>query len=102
MSIYVVSGDQGPIAFQGFTGGNEEHVPLSGIGDQAVRTPGTPSFAAIKGSTLCSVQLGSGNSAHYAGLPSADAQGNLPDAGAEAYALRLGALCDKIWAASGA
>jgi hypothetical protein len=102
MQIYVVNGDQAATALGSFSGGNEGALPMSGIGDQAVRQPGQASFAAIKGSTFCSVQLGAGNSAHYAGLPAPGADGNLPDAAAAAYALRLAALCDKIWAASGA
>jgi hypothetical protein len=102
MEIYVVHGDQAATAYGSFTGGNSTHLPLSGIGDQAERTPGTASFAAIKGSTFCTVQLGAGNGSHYAGLPSPDPDGTLPDAGAEAYALRLAALCVKIFAASGA
>jgi hypothetical protein len=101
MQIQAVVGDQAAGAYAAFTGGNEGALALSGIGDHAVRSPGSASFAAIKGSTFCTVELGSGNNAHYAGLPTADADGNLPDAGAEAYALRLGALCAKIFAAAG-
>lgn len=101
MEIYVVRGDQAQIAMGAFSGGNEGALPFTGVGDQAVRQPGQASFAVIKGSTFCSVQLGSGNNAHYAALPAADASGNLPNAGAEAYARRLVTLCDKIFAASG-
>jgi hypothetical protein len=102
MQIVAVIGDQAAASFASVTGGNEGQVALPGIGDRAVHSPGQASFEAIKGSTFCAVYLGLGNSTHYAGMPSPDANGNLPDAAAVAYAQKLGALCDKIFAAAGA
>jgi len=102
MQIVAVNGDQAAAEFAGVSAGNGGQVALPGIGDQAVHTPGQASFEAIKGSTYCAVYLGLGNSTHYAGMPSPDANGNLPDAAAVAYAQKLGALCDKIFAAAGA
>ena len=102
MQIVAVNGDQAAAEFAGVSAGNGGQVALPGIGDQAVHSPGQASFEAIKGSTYCAVYLGLGNSTHYAGMPSPDANGNLPDAAAVAYAQKLGALCDKIFAAAGA
>jgi hypothetical protein len=102
MSILAVNGDQAAAAFANYTGGNEGEVPLPGIGDKAVHSPGQASFEAIKGSTLCAVGLGAGNSTHYVGMPSPDANGNLTDAAAVAYAQQFFPLCLKIFAAAGA
>jgi hypothetical protein len=102
MSILAVNGDQAAATFANYTGGNEGAVPLPGIGDQAVHQPGQASFEAIKGSTFCAVSLGLGNSTHYVGMPSPDANGNLSDAAAVAYAQQLFPLCLKIFAAAGA
>jgi hypothetical protein len=102
MSILAVNGDQAAATFANYTGGNEGEVPLSGIGDKAVHSPGQASFEAIKGSTFCAVSLGSGNSTHYVGMPSPDANGDLSDAAAVAYAQRLFPLCLKVFAAAGA
>ena len=102
MEIVVVNGDQAAAKFESYTGGNEGEVPLPGIGDKAVHSPGQASFEAIKGSTFCAVSLGLGNSSHYAGMPSPDANGNLSDAAAVAYAQHLATLCTMIFAATGA
>ncbi len=102
MQIVAVNGDQAAAEFAGVTAGNGGQVALPGIGDKAVHSPGQASFEAIKGSTFCAVYLGVGNSTHYAGMPSPDANGNLPDAAAVAFAEKLGGLCNKIFAAAGA
>ena len=102
MAITVVNGDQAAAKFVVATAGNEGGVPLLGIGDRAVRSPGQASFEAIKGSTLCAVGLGLGNRTHYVGMPSPDANGNLTDAAAVAYAQQFFPLCLKIFAAAGA
>ena len=102
MQIDMVNGDQAAATFANYTGGNEGEVPLPGIGDKAVHSPGQASFEAIKGSTFCAVSLGLGNSTHYVGMPSPDANGHLTDAAAVAYAQQLFPLCLKIFAAAGA
>jgi hypothetical protein len=102
MEIVVVNGDQAEAQFASYTGGNEGEVPLPGIGDKAVHSPGQASFQAIKGSTFCAVFLGLGNSTHYVGMPSPDANGDLTDAAAVAYAQQLFPLCLKVFAAAGA
>jgi hypothetical protein len=102
MQILAVNGDQAAATFANYTGGNEGAVPLPGIGDKAVHSPGQASFEAIKGSTFCAVSLGAGNNTHYAGMPSPDANGNLSDAAAVAYAQQLAPLCAMIFAATGA
>lgn len=100
MQIVAINGDQAAAAFLTATAGNEGQVALPGIGDRAVHSPGQASFEAIKGSTFCAVYLGGGNNAHYAGMASPDANGNLPDAAAVAYAQQLAPLCAKIFAAA--
>ena len=102
MQILAVNGDQAAATLANYTGGNEGEVPLPGIGDKAMHSPGQASFEAIKGSTFCAVSLGAGNSSHYAGMPSPDANGNLSDAAAVAYAQQLFPLCLKVFAATGA
>jgi hypothetical protein len=99
LSIEVVLGDQaasfwtGNIAPQG-----EDTIPLTGIGDQAARQPGTPDLVSIKGSIFCEAETGSGNTEVYAGLATPDASDNIPDDAATAFAERIGALCNKIFA----
>jgi hypothetical protein len=99
LSIEVVSGDQatsfwtGNIAPQG-----EDTIPLTGIGDQAARQPGTPDLVSIKGSIFCEGEAGSGNTEIYAGLATPDASDNVPDDSASAFAEKIGALCNKIFA----
>jgi hypothetical protein len=103
LSIEVIAGDQaasfwtGSIPPQG-----EGSIPISGIGDRAMRKPGTPDVVSIKGSIFCEAEAGSSNTGTYVGLASPDSSGNVPDDSASAFAERIGALCDKIFAGAGA
>jgi hypothetical protein len=102
LSIEVVSGDQ---AAQFWTGNippqGEDSIPLGGIGDRAMRMPGTPDLVSIKGSIFCEAETGSANAEIYVGLATPNASDNVPDDSATAFAERIGALCNKIFAGLG-
>ncbi|MGH2465156.1 MAG: hypothetical protein ACRDGI_06830 [Candidatus Limnocylindrales bacterium] len=102
MEIEAVFGSQASVFVESRHGGNEgPYVDIPNAGDQAFRPAGQASLVALKGMTACSIQLGGGNSAHYAGLASPDPLGNLPDDSASAFVARLVPLCLKIFAAAG-
>jgi hypothetical protein len=101
MQITEWVGPAAEAAFAAMQGGNNDEIPLPGIGDTAIRTPNLPEFGALKGSTFCQVSLGSGNSTHYVGLPSPDPSGLVPDAAALALVQRLEPLCVKLFSATG-
>jgi hypothetical protein len=99
LSIEVVAGDQagsfwtGNIPPQG-----DDDVPLTGVGDQAMRKAGSPDLVSIKGSIFCEAEAGSSNSEIYIGLATPDASHNVPDDSATAFAEKMGQLCNKIFA----
>ena len=80
-------------------------VPLSGIGDKAIRQPGDVWVYAVKGGVFCAVQGGhaaygapDAASVEMRGIDVADVRaGNIPDAKAQPIAQKLGALCNKIF-----
>lgn len=96
VEVTTVSGDQAATAWaeQADTG-----IALSGVGDQAVREPGSAIMWAIKGSVMCSVDISDSQASSYVGLASEDANGNIPDDSANSFSQKLGALCNKIFAA---
>lgn len=99
LSIEVVAGDQAAAYYAGnIAPAGEKTVALSGIGDKAMRKPGYADFVSIKGTVFCEIEAGSSNSDQYVGLASPDASGNLPDESATAFAQKLGALCNKVFA----
>ncbi len=99
VSIQVVSGDQASFFWAGnIPPQGDDDIPLTGIGDQAMRAAGSPDLVSIKGTVFCEVEAGSGNTEIYADLATPDASDNLPDDAATAFAEKLGALCNKIFA----
>jgi hypothetical protein len=98
-AMEVVTGDSAALYWTGNTSGQgEDTIPLSGIGDHAMRAPGTPDIVSIKGSVFCEVEVGSEDGVTLAGLATPDASDNVPDDSATAFAQRLGALCNKVFA----
>lgn len=100
LSIEVVTGDMAANFWNGNVppGGTNDTIPLTGIGDKAMRAPGAPDFVSLKGSTFCEIEAGSANTQIYSGLASPDASDNVPDGSATAFAEKLGQLCNKIFA----
>ena len=80
-------------------------IPLSGIGDKAIRQPGDVWVYAVKGGVFCAVQGGhaaygapDAASVEMRGIDVADVRaGNIPDAKAQPVAQKLGALCNKLF-----
>ena len=102
LTIEVVAGDLAATFWAGnIPPQGTDSIPVSGIGDKAMRGPGAPDLVSIKGSVFCEVEAGSGNTEIYTGLATPDASDNVPDDSATAFAEKMGALCDKIFAAAG-
>jgi hypothetical protein len=99
LSIQVVSGDQATSFWTGnIPPQGTDSIPLSGIGDKAARAAGAPDFVSLKGSIFCEAEAGSANTEIYTGLATPDASDNVPDDSATAFAQRMGALCNEIFA----
>jgi hypothetical protein len=99
LTIEVVTGDQAA----SFWNGNvppqgQDAIPLTGVGDKAMRAAGAPDFVSLKGSIFCEAEAGSANTEIYSGLATPDASDNVPDDSATAFAQRMGALCNKVFA----
>ncbi len=93
--VTAINGDQAALAWSQ----TEQGPTVSGVGDQAMREPGSAIVSAIKENVFCSVDISELNDSAYVGLSPEDANGNTPDDSAGPFAQKLGALCDKIFAA---
>jgi hypothetical protein len=100
IAIEVVTGPDAATFWTGNTTGanGDDTIPVSGIGDQAMRAPGTADFVSIKGSIFCEAETGSGNTEVYLGVVAPDASNNLPDDAANFFAQRVGKLCNDVFA----
>ncbi len=100
LTIEVVVGDDastfwtGNIAPQGVN-----TIALSGIGDKAMRAPGTLDLVALHGATFCEIEASSQVSEFFHGLATPDTSDVVPDDSATAIAQKLGTLCNTIFAA---
>ena len=95
VDVTTIEGSQAAAAWAGTDPG----PTVAGIGDQAMREPGSAILSAIKGSIVCTVDINDPQAESYVGLASPDANGNIPDDSANAFAQKLGQLCNKIFAA---
>jgi hypothetical protein len=95
VDVTTVSGDQAATAWAEA----ETGPAVPGVGDQAMREPGSAIVDALKGTVMCSVDIGDQDASSYVGLATPDANGDLPDDSANAFAQKLGALCNLIFAA---
>lgn len=99
LSIEVIWGDQAAAYWTGNTPPQgQDSIPLTGVGDKAMRGPGSPDLVSIKGSVFCEIEAGSGNTQIYAGLATPDASDNVPDDSATTFAEKIGQLCDRVFA----
>ncbi|HEY1656444.1 MAG TPA: DUF3558 family protein [Candidatus Tumulicola sp.] len=78
-------------------------IPLGNIGDKAVRSAGDVWVTAIRGDVFCSVSGKHGSIAargtgEIVGLQDYDTNDAIPDSVAQPVALRLAALCQKLFA----
>ncbi len=99
-TIEVVAGDQAAAFWSGNTPpqGQDDTIPLTGIGDKAMRAPGTADFVSLKNSTFCEAEVTYENPVTFHGLATPDASDNLPDDSATAFAEKIGQFCNKIFA----
>jgi hypothetical protein len=99
LSIEVVTGDEAATFWTGnIPPQGQDSIPLTGIGDEAMRAAGAPDFVSIKGSIFCEAEAGSGNTEVYAGLASPDPSDHVPEDAATAFAEKLGAVCNDVFA----
>ncbi len=102
-TIEVVTGDQAAAYWSGNTPpqGQDDTIPLTGIGDKAMRAAGAADFVSLKGSIFCEAEVGSEDPDTFTGLATPDASDNVPDDSATAFAEKIGQLCNKIFASAG-
>jgi hypothetical protein len=99
IDVLVISGSGAKQGFSSEVKSLDGKVAVKGVGTQAYRERGDFQLDSIKGSTYCSVSVGSGDSIPGVGaLESAnDGSSDIPDSDNAVIATALGSLCNRIY-----
>ncbi len=100
IDVLVISGGGAKQAFTGEVKSLDGKVAVKGVGSQAYREKGDFQLDSIKGSTYCSVSVGSGDSVPGVAALESSANGgtsDIPESDNGIIATALGTLCNRIY-----
>ena len=95
VDVTTIRGDQAAAAWSE----TEQGPAISGVGDHAMREPGSAILSAISGSIFCNGDINDPLAEHYFGLATPRTNSNIPDDFANTFAQKVGAGCNKVFAA---